>query len=70
MAYFPFGAGSRQCIGEGLAWMEGTLCLAAMTQEWRVERLEGAARSIAMAPSVTLRPKGPVRLRVERRERA
>jgi cytochrome P450 len=70
MAYFPFGAGSRQCIGEGLAWMEGTLCLAAMMQEWRVVRLEGAAWSIAMAPSVTLRPKGPVRLRVERREPA
>lgn len=70
MAYFPFGAGSRQCIGEGLAWMEGTLCLAAMMQEWRVVRLEGAARSIALAPSVTLRPKGPVRLRVERRARA
>ena len=70
MAYFPFGAGSRQCIGEGLAWMEGTLSLAAMIQEWRVVALEGAPRSIALAPSVTLRPKGPVRLRVERRHRA
>lgn len=69
MAYFPFGAGGRQCIGEGLAWMEGTLSLAAMMQEWRVVRLEGAARSIGLAPSVTLRPKGPVRLRVERRQR-
>ena len=68
MAYFPFGAGSRQCIGEGLAWMEGTLSLAAMMQEWRVVRLEGAPREIALAPSVTLRPKGPVRLRVARRQ--
>lgn len=70
MAYFPFGAGNRQCIGEGLAWMEGTLALAAIMQAWRVARVEGAPRSIALAPSVTLRPKGPVRLRVERRERA
>jgi cytochrome P450 len=67
LAYFPFGAGNRQCIGEGLAWMEGTLTLAAMIQEWRVVRLEGAPRAIAIAPSVSLRPKGPVRLRVERR---
>jgi cytochrome P450 len=67
LAYFPFGAGNRQCIGEGLAWMEGTLTLAAMIQEWRVVRLEGAPRSIDIAPSVSLRPKGPVRLRVERR---
>jgi len=50
--------------------MEGTLSLAAMIQEWRVVALEGAPRSIALAPSVTLRPKGPVRLRVERRHRA
>jgi cytochrome P450 len=69
MAYFPFGAGSRQCIGEGLAWMEGTLALAAMMQEWRVRPLEGAPKTIALAPSVTLRPRGPVLLRVERRER-
>jgi len=67
MAYFPFGAGNRQCIGEGLAWMEGTLALAAMMQERRVQPLEGAARTIALAPSVSLRPKGPVVLRVERR---
>jgi cytochrome P450 len=67
MAYFPFGAGGRQCIGEGLAWMEGTLGLAAMMQECRVVALEGAAEEIAISPSVTLRPKGPVMLRVERR---
>ena len=67
MAYFPFGAGGRQCIGEGLAWMEGTLALAALMQGWRVRPLEGAPRTIALAPSVTLRPRGPVMLRVERR---
>jgi cytochrome P450 len=67
MAYFPFGAGGRQCIGEGLAWMEGVLGLAAMLQEWRVTPLEGADETIAVSPSVTLRPRGPVRLRVERR---
>ncbi len=67
LAYFPFGAGSRQCIGEGLAWMEGVLALAVMAQEWRIALPEGAAKTIAVKPSVTLRPSGPVMLRLERR---
>jgi cytochrome P450 len=67
MAYFPFGAGGRQCIGEGLAWMEGTLALAAMMQSWRVARGEDGSGEIRIDPSVSLRPKGAVRLRVERR---
>ena len=67
LAYFPFGAGSRQCIGEGLAWMEGVLALAVMAQEWRFALPEGAPSTMAVKPSVTLRPKGPVRLRLERR---
>jgi cytochrome P450 len=66
MAYFPFGAGNRQCIGEGLAWMEGVLALAAIVQDWRlVPVTEGEPE---LAPEVTLRPKGPVRVRVERRD--
>jgi cytochrome P450 len=67
MAFFPFGAGNRQCIGEGLAWMEGTLVLAAIVQEWRLYDA-GAAAELPLDPSVTLRPKGPVKLRVERRK--
>lgn len=67
LAYFPFGAGSRQCIGEGLAWMEGVLSLAVMVQRWRFRVPEGVSREMKLSPNVTLRPKGPVRLRVERR---
>lgn len=67
MAFFPFGAGNRQCIGEALAWMEGTLVLAAIVQEWRFAAAPGAPEELALSPSVSLRPKGPVPLRVERR---
>jgi cytochrome P450 len=67
MAYFPFGAGSRQCIGEGLAWMEGTLVLAMIAQQWRVRPMEAGASDVPLAASVTLRPRGPLLLRVERR---
>ena len=66
-AYFPFGAGGRQCIGEGLAWMEGVLALAGVAQDWRVTPVPGAAEEIAISPSVSLRPSGAVPLRVERR---
>ncbi len=67
LAYFPFGAGGRQCIGEGLAWMEGALCLAEMVQHWSFVLPEGAAEYMALNPAVSLRPKGPVVLRVKRR---
>ena len=67
LVYFPFGAGSRQCIGEGLAWMEGVLALAVMVGQWRLRLPAGERQSVAVEPSVTLRPKGPVRLRLERR---
>jgi cytochrome P450 len=67
LAYFPFGAGSRQCIGEGLAWMEGVLCLAIMVQGWRFSVAADADPELKLSPNVTLRPKGPVRLRLERR---
>ncbi len=66
-AYFPFGGGSRQCIGEGLAWMEGALSLAAMCQEWRFQPGAALGGPMKVDPSVSLRPKGPVLLRVERR---
>ena len=67
LAFFPFGAGSRQCIGEGLAWMEGVLALAVMAQDWRLVLPAGEPTTMAVKPSVTLRPNGPVRLLLERR---
>jgi cytochrome P450 len=66
-AYFPFGAGSRQCIGEGLAWMEGVLILAAMLQDWRLTPPPGSFARMRISPSVSLRPKGKVPLVVRRR---
>ncbi len=67
LAYFPFGAGSRQCIGEGLAWMEGVLALAVIVQQWRLRLPDGAGETLQVKPSVTLRPRGPVLLRMDRR---
>ena len=35
-AYFPFGAGSRICIGENFAWMEAVLVLASVVRSWQL----------------------------------
>lgn len=60
-AYFPFGGGSRVCIGESFAWMEAVLILATIAQRWRFERVDHDP--IPLDPLVTLRPKRPIRLR-------
>ena len=65
--YFPFGGGSRQCIGEGLAWMEGVLALAAILRDWRVQLPQTAPGPLPLTVSVNLRPKHGVPLILERR---
>jgi cytochrome P450 len=47
--------------------MEGTLALAAIAQGWKFGRVSGERETMRVDPSVSLRPQGPVRLRVERR---
>ncbi|HZN18496.1 MAG TPA: cytochrome P450 [Micromonosporaceae bacterium] len=65
-AFVPFGAGSRQCIGEGFAWVEAVIVLATILRRWRVRPVPGqAVRKVA---SATLGP-SRVYLTVERRQR-
>jgi cytochrome P450 len=52
-AYFPFGGGSRICIGESFAWTEAILLLATIAQRWRF----AAETQPSMEPRITLRPK-------------
>ncbi len=66
-SYFPFGAGARQCIGEGLAWMEGVLILSFVARHWLLTLPSDAPRELAMQPAISLRPKGGVYLRLDRR---
>lgn len=65
-AYFPFGAGPRKCIGEGFAWMEGTLLIAALAQQWRMRLVPG--HPVDPFPLITLRPRHGMRMRLERRD--
>jgi cytochrome P450 len=63
-AYFPFGGGPRQCIGNGFAMMEAQLLLATIAQRTELDLLPGAR--IVPEPVVTLRPQHglPMRVRV------
>ena len=65
LAYFPFGAGPRVCIGEQFAWMEGMIALATIAQQWQL-RLEPGHR-VALQPIITLRPKFGMRMIVQPR---
>ena len=66
-AYFPFGGGSRQCIGESLAWMEGVFVLATIARSWRLTPPPGAPAELPMTASINLRPSRGVPLVLERR---
>lgn len=66
LAYFPFGAGPRQCIGESFAWMEGVLALATIGQLWQFRLQPG--QIVEPQPLITLRPKHGLRVRAQRRE--
>jgi len=54
-AYFPFGGGPRQCIGNAFALMEATLVLATIAQRYRFRLVEG--HPVVPLPSITLRPR-------------
>ena len=62
-AYFPFGGGARQCIGESFAWMEGVLLLATLAQRWRFRLAPGAR--VEPQALITLRPRHGMRMVVE-----
>lgn len=65
LAYLPFGAGARACIGKVFAMIEGQLILATLAQRYRM-RLE-PGHEVALSPRVTLSPKYGMRMQVSAR---
>lgn len=65
-AYFPFGAGTRACIGEAFAWMEGILILATLAQRWSMSH--DPTHPVVPAPLITLRPKYGMRMVLSSRQ--
>ena len=61
-AYFPFGGGPRQCIGESFAWMELVLVVATIAQQWKLRLVPG--HPVVPQPLVTLRTKHGMKMTV------
>jgi cytochrome P450 len=64
-AYFPFGGGPRQCIGESFAWMELILLVASIAQQWTLRLVPG--HPVVAEPLITLRTKHGLRMTATQR---
>jgi len=64
-AYMPFGAGQRKCIGMDFALMEGQLALAMVAQRYKLTKTTEDLAKPQL--STTLRPKGGVVVKLEKR---
>lgn len=64
-SYFPFGGGTRTCIGEAFAWMEASLVIATLSQRWKLRLAPDC--QVALHPLVTLRPKHGMQMTLEKR---
>ncbi len=64
-SYFPFGGGHRRCIGEALALLEGVLLITTIASRWRMRLLTN--RPVKPQPLLSLRPKGGILMKLERR---
>jgi cytochrome P450 len=62
-AYVPFSLGPRKCIGESFAMIEAKLVLASLLRRTRFEVVPG--RRVEPEPTITLRPKGGLWMRVK-----
>jgi cytochrome P450 len=65
LAYFPFGAGVRMCLGTHFTELEGTLILASLIRDFNLNLL--SAGPIRPKPRITLQAANPIRVRMERR---
>lgn len=68
LAYFPFGAGPRSCIAQGLAMLQMPPVIARVLQRFRLDPVPG--RSVEPVGAITLQPRGGLPLRVHRRRPA
>jgi cytochrome P450 len=64
-AYFPFGGGPRQCIGNTFALMEASVVLATVGQRFRFTLAPD--HKVTPLASITLRPKNGIQVRLEAR---
>jgi cytochrome P450 len=63
--WFPFGFGTRRCIGEHFAWTEAVVMLATLARHWQIE--VDVPVEPPMMSAITLRPDVPMPAVVHRR---
>lgn len=66
-AYFPFGGGQRQCIGNQMALLQTMLTLAMVLQRYRIALASG--EPLTLGTLVSLRPLSGITLTVDPRHR-
>ncbi|WIV66229.1 cytochrome P450 [Natrialbaceae archaeon AArc-T1-2] len=66
LAYFPFSAGPRRCIGDRFAMLEATLVLATIYDQYHLELVPGT--DLDLRAVITARPKDEIRMTVHRRD--
>jgi cytochrome P450 len=64
-AFFPFGAGTRVCIGEHFAMMEAVMAVATIAQSFHLKLTPG--QKVELWPQITLRPRHTMHFKIERR---
>lgn len=65
LAFMPYGAGRRICIGNGFATMEGVLLGAMIAQRFQFDLVPGIR--VLPEPTISLRPLGAVPMTIRRR---
>lgn len=60
-AYFPFGAGTRKCLGDQFALLEGRIIILEMARRFKLQLTEDFPKA---QPRATYRPKGAVAMKV------
>lgn len=66
-AYMPFGGGARACIGRHMAMLEATTMVRALLRRYRIESLDP---QLPLSQLMSMRPLGPVRVRLHPRAAA
>ncbi|ELZ02448.1 cytochrome P450 [Natrialba asiatica] len=65
LAYFPFAAGPRRCIGDRFAMLEARLLLATIYQDYHLELVPGT--ELDLMATITARPKDEIPMTVRER---